>query len=200
MLRLIAGELRPAAGAVRAAGVVGYLPQTIALGARRTVAELLGITAARDALHAIEVGETGEDNFAAVGDDWDIEERSRGWLDRLGLTGLGLDDPVARLSGGETIGVALTALFLRRPDVMLLDEPTSALDPISTLKIEELIDELKQDFTIVIVTHNMQQAARCADQVAFLYLGELVEVAPAAQLFTTPRQRRTQEYITGRFG
>ena len=84
--------------------------------------------------------------------------------------------------------------------MILLDEPTSALDPISTLKIEELIDELKNDFTIVIVTHNMQQGARCADQVAFFYLGELVEVASAAQMFTAPRERRTQEYITGRFG
>jgi phosphate transport system ATP-binding protein len=78
----------------------------------------------------------------------------------------------------------------------LLDEPTSALGLISTLKI----DELKNDFTIAIVTHNMQQAARCADQVAFFYLGEMVEVAPAGQMFTAPRERRTQEYITGRFG
>src|SRR3981189_691967 len=80
------------------------------------------------------------------------------------------------------------------PEVILLDEPTSALDPISTLKIEELIDELKHDFTIAIVTHNMQQAARCADQVAFFYLGELVEVAPAAELFTAPKEKRTQDY------
>ena len=87
-----------------------------------------------------------------------------------------------------------------RPEVILFDEPTSALDPISTLKIEELIDELKRDFTIAIVTHNMQQAARCADQVAFFYLGELVEVDAAAAMFTNPRERRTQEYITGRFG
>jgi phosphate transport system ATP-binding protein len=87
-----------------------------------------------------------------------------------------------------------------RPEVILFDEPTSALDPISTLKIEELIDELKRDFTIAIVTHNMQQAARCADQVAFFYLGELIEAAPAAQLFTSPKQQKTQEYITGRFG
>ena len=87
-----------------------------------------------------------------------------------------------------------------RPEVILLDEPPSALDPISTLKVEELIDELKHDFTIAIVTHNMQQAARCADQVAFFYLGELVETAPAGEMFTTPKQKRTQEYITGRFG
>ena len=104
------------------------------------------------------------------------------------------------LSGGQQQRLCIARTIAVKPEVILLDEPTSALDPISTLKVEELIDELKRDFTIAIVTHNMQQAARCADQVAFFYLGEMVEVAPAAQLFTAPKQRRTQEYITGRFG
>ncbi|MDI3306879.1 MAG: phosphate ABC transporter ATP-binding protein PstB [Acetobacteraceae bacterium] len=113
--------------------------------------------------------------------------------DRLHSSALGL-------SGGQQQRLCIARTIAVRPEVILLDEPTSALDPISTLKIEELIDELKQDFTIAIVTHNMQQAARCADQVAFFYLGELVEVAPAAQLFTAPRHPRTQAYITGRFG
>ena len=113
--------------------------------------------------------------------------------DRLQSSAMGL-------SGGQQQRLCIARSIAVRPEVMLFDEPTSALDPISTLKIEELIDELKRDFTICIVTHNMQQAARCADQVAFFYLGELVEVAPAAQLFTAPRERRTQEYITGRFG
>jgi phosphate transport system ATP-binding protein len=113
--------------------------------------------------------------------------------DRLNTSAMGL-------SGGQQQRLCIARTIAVRPDVILLDEPTSALDPISTLKIEELIDELKNDFTIAIVTHNMQQAARCADQVAFFYLGEMVEVAPAAQMFTAPRQRRTQEYITGRFG
>jgi phosphate transport system ATP-binding protein len=113
--------------------------------------------------------------------------------DRLHSSAMGL-------SGGQQQRLCIARSIAVRPDVILFDEPTSALDPISTLKIEELIDELKQDFTIAIVTHNMQQAARCADQVAFFYLGELVEVAPAADLFTAPRQKRTQEYITGRFG
>ena len=81
-----------------------------------------------------------------------------------------------------------------------MDEHTSALDPIASARIEDLIDELKANYAIAIVTHNMQQAARCADQVAFFYLGEMVEVAPAADIFTNPRQRRTQEYVTGRFG
>ena len=87
LLKLIAGELSPGSGVVRARGEVGYLPQAITLAARRSVSDLLGITAARNALHAIEAGETGEDAFAAVGDDWDVEERARAWLDRLGLGG-----------------------------------------------------------------------------------------------------------------
>ncbi len=113
--------------------------------------------------------------------------------DRLNSSAMGL-------SGGQQQRLCIARTIAVRPEVILFDEPTSALDPISTLKIEELIDELKRDFTIAIVTHNMQQAARCADQVAFFYLGELVEVAPAAQLFTAPKQKKTQEYITGRFG
>jgi phosphate transport system ATP-binding protein len=111
-----------------------------------------------------------------------------------------LKTPAAGLSGGQQQRLCIARTIAVRPEVILLDEPTSALDPISTLKIEELIDELKRDFTIAIVTHNMQQAARCADQVAFFYLGELIEVGPAHQMFTAPRQKKTQDYITGRFG
>jgi phosphate transport system ATP-binding protein len=113
--------------------------------------------------------------------------------DRLHSSAMGL-------SGGQQQRLCIARTIAVRPEVILLDEPTSALDPISTLKIEELIDELKHDFTIAIVTHNMQQAARCADQVAFFYLGEMVEVAPAVQLFTAPKEKRTQDYVTGRFG
>ncbi len=113
--------------------------------------------------------------------------------DRLNSSALGL-------SGGQQQRLCIARTIAVRPEVILLDEPTSALDPISTLRVEELIDDLKQDFTIVLVTHNMQQAARCADQVAFFYLGELVEVSTAAQMFTAPRERRTQDYLTGRFG
>ena len=113
--------------------------------------------------------------------------------DRLNSSAMGL-------SGGQQQRLCIARTIAVRPEVILLDEPTSALDPISTLKIEELIDELKHDFTIAIVTHNMQQAARCADQVAFFYLGEMIEVDSAVTLFTAPKQRRTQEYITGRFG
>ena len=113
--------------------------------------------------------------------------------DRLNTAAMGM-------SGGQQQRLCIARTIAVRPDVILLDEPTSALDPISTLKIEELIDELKADFTIAIVTHNMQQAARCADQVAFFYLGEMVEVGPAEQIFTAPKEKRTQEYVTGRFG
>ena len=113
--------------------------------------------------------------------------------DRLSASAMGL-------SGGQQQRLCIARTIAVRPEVILFDEPTSALDPISTLKIEELIDELKVDFTIAIVTHNMQQAARCADQVAFFHLGEMVECAPAAQIFTSPKEKRTQEYVTGRFG
>ena len=111
-----------------------------------------------------------------------------------------LAGPAMGLSGGQQQRLCIARSIAVKPDVILLDEPTSALDPISTLKIEELIDELKQDFTIAIVTHNMQQAARCADRVAFFYMGEMVEVGPTDRMFTAPREKRTQEYITGRFG
>ena len=133
----------------------------------------------------------------------DMDERVEWSLTRAALWGEvkdRLNASATGLSGGQQQRLCIARTIAVRPEVILLDEPTSALDPISTLKIEELIDELKRDFTIAIVTHNMQQAARCADQVAFFYLGELVEVGPAAQMFTAPRQKRTQEYITGRFG
>ncbi len=111
-----------------------------------------------------------------------------------------LRTPAGALSGGQQQRLCIARTIATRPEVILLDEPTSALDPISTARIEELLDELKREFTIVIVTHNLQQAARCADQVAFFYMGELVEVADADRLFTAPREKRTQDYITGRFG
>ena len=104
------------------------------------------------------------------------------------------------LSGGQQQRLCIARTVAVKPEVILFDEPCSALDPISTAKIEELIDELKQDYTIVIVTHNMQQAARVSDFTAFMYLGELVEFGATATVFTTPTDKRTQAYITGRFG
>ena len=104
------------------------------------------------------------------------------------------------LSGGQQQRLCIGRTVAVKPEVILFDEPCSALDPISTAKIEELIDELKQEYTIVIVTHNMQQAARVSDFTAFMYLGELIEFGATETLFTTPKDSRTQAYITGRFG
>ena len=113
--------------------------------------------------------------------------------DRLNSSALGM-------SGGQQQRLCIARTIAVKPEVLLFDEPTSALDPISTAKVEELIAELRADFTIVIVTHSMQQAARCSDQTAFMYLGEVVEVGPTAQIFTNPHEQRTREYVTGRFG
>jgi phosphate transport system ATP-binding protein len=104
------------------------------------------------------------------------------------------------LSGGQQQRLCIARTVAVRPEVILLDEPCSALDPISTAKIEELIEELKADYTIVIVTHNMQQAARVSEFTAFMYLGELIEFGDTQKIFTTPNDSRTQDYITGRFG
>jgi len=104
------------------------------------------------------------------------------------------------LSGGQQQRLVIARAIAIEPEVILLDEPCSALDPISTAKIEELIDELKSQFTIVIVTHNMQQAARVSDYTAFMYLGELIEAADTTTIFTNPKDKRTEDYITGRYG
>ena len=111
-----------------------------------------------------------------------------------------LHDSAYGLSGGQQQRVCIARCLAIEPDVILMDEPTSALDPISTLKVEELIQELKKNFSIVIVTHNMQQAARVSDRTAFFLSGEVVEYTNTNQLFTTPKDKRTEDYITGRFG
>jgi phosphate transport system ATP-binding protein len=111
-----------------------------------------------------------------------------------------LHKSAADLSGGQQQRICIARALAVEPEVLLMDEPCSALDPISTAKIEELIHELKDAFTIVIVTHNMQQAARVSDDTAFFYLGELIEFGATAKLFTTPEKRQTEDYITGRFG
>jgi len=113
--------------------------------------------------------------------------------DKLNKSGLSL-------SGGQQQRLCIARGVAVKPDVLLLDEPTSALDPISTAKVEELISELKQDYTIAIVTHNMQQAARCSDYTAYMYLGKLVEFGETDQIFMNPARTETQDYITGRFG
>jgi phosphate transport system ATP-binding protein len=111
-----------------------------------------------------------------------------------------LNDSALGLSGGQAQRICIARAIAVNPDIILMDEPCSALDPISTLKIEELIDELKQKYTIIIVTHNMQQAARVSDVTAFFYLGELIEADETRTIFTNPEKKQTEDYITGRFG
>ena len=111
-----------------------------------------------------------------------------------------LNDPGTSLSGGQQQRLCIARAIAVEPEIILMDEPCSALDPIATARIEELIDELKADYTIVIVTHNMQQAARVSQRTAFFHLGNLVEEAPTEVIFNNPKDRRTQDYITGRFG
>jgi phosphate transport system ATP-binding protein len=111
-----------------------------------------------------------------------------------------LEDSAYALSGGQQQRLCIARTLAVRPEIVLMDEPASALDPIATQRIEELIYELKKDYTIVIVTHNMQQAARISDYTAFLYMGQLIEYGPTQTIFTNPREERTEAYVTGRFG
>jgi len=111
-----------------------------------------------------------------------------------------LDTSALGLSGGQQQRLCIARALAVEPEVLLMDEPASALDPIATAKIEDLIHELKEKYTIVIVTHNMQQAARVSDQTAFFYMGELIEVGPTEKIFTNPAQQRTEDYVTGKFG
>jgi phosphate transport system ATP-binding protein len=111
-----------------------------------------------------------------------------------------LNDSAYALSGGQQQRLCIARTLAVRPEIVLMDEPASALDPIATQRIEELIYELKQEYTIVIVTHNMQQAARISDYTAFLYMGELIEYGPTETIFTNPREEKTEAYVTGRFG
>jgi phosphate transport system ATP-binding protein len=111
-----------------------------------------------------------------------------------------LDKPALSLSGGQQQRLCIARTLAVKPSIILMDEPASALDPISTARIEELINELKETYTIVIVTHNMQQASRISDRTAFFYLGELVEYGKTSDMFTNPKEKQTENYITGRFG
>jgi phosphate transport system ATP-binding protein len=132
-----------------------------------------------------------------------LRERVHRALRAVGLWGEvknRLNAPGIGLSGGQQQRLCIARTIAVEPEVILMDEPCSALDPIATLKVEELIEELKERYTIVIVTHNMQQAARVSSSTAFMLDGELVEHSPTAQLFTTPGDERTERYVTGKFG
>ncbi|MEV7399905.1 ABC-F family ATP-binding cassette domain-containing protein [Streptomyces sp. NPDC091267] len=165
LLRLIAGELTPTEGHIRIAGEVGYLPQNLVLDTGLRVDAALGIAATRAALHAIEAGDVGEDRFAAVGDDWDVEERARATLDQLGLGHVGLDRTIGEMSGGECVLLRLAALLLARPEVLLLDEPTNNLDLYARERLYSAVDAWSG--VLVVVSHDRELLER-VDQIADL--------------------------------
>jgi ATPase subunit of ABC transporter with duplicated ATPase domains len=165
LLRLISGELRPASGSVTVTGEVGYLPQDLTLDTGASVASLLGIAAALDAIAAIEAGDVRPELFDAVGDDWDVADRALAWLSRLGLGHVGLDDRVGRLSGGEAMLTALAALFLRRPPVIVLDEPTNNLDLDARRRLYAAVESWPG--VMLIVSHDRELLA-LMDQIAEL--------------------------------
>ncbi|MDT7579602.1 MAG: hypothetical protein QOK35_866 [Pseudonocardiales bacterium] len=170
LLRLVAGVLRPEAGSITVHGELGYVPQDVALAAHRTVADALGIAEVRTALRAIEDGDTREELFATVGDDWDVDERARATLDMLGLTGIGLDRSLGQLSGGESVLLCLAAQFLRAPAVLLLDEPTNNLDLVARQRLYDAVRGWRG--TLIVVTHD-RELLEMVDQVGELRDGGL---------------------------
>ncbi|GAA0388851.1 ABC-F family ATP-binding cassette domain-containing protein [Micromonospora gifhornensis] len=170
LLRLIAGEYRPTAGSVTVQGVLGYLPQTLPLVGDRTVAEVLEIAPLIRALHAIESGDADEEHFTTIGNDWDIEERTRAQLDRLGLGDLAFDRRLDTLSGGQVVSLGLAAQLLKRPDVLLLDEPTNNLDIVARHKLTEVLEQWTG--CLLLVSHDRALLDRM-DRIAELDRGEL---------------------------
>ncbi|QNP66859.1 ABC-F family ATP-binding cassette domain-containing protein [Streptomyces genisteinicus] len=170
LLRLIAGELRPVAGSVTVSGTLGHLPQTLPLTGALTVAEVLGVAPVIRAIDAVESGDVDEKHFETIGDDWDIEERTRAQLDRLGLGGLTLDRALRTLSGGQIVSLGLAAQLLRRPDVLLLDEPTNNLD----LDARHRLYDVLGDFggCLLLVSHDRALLDRM-ERIAELDRGEL---------------------------
>lgn len=170
LLRLIAGELTASEGTVRVAGDVGCLPQNVTLDTALRVDQTLGIEAARAALHAIEAGDTAEEHFTAIGDDWDVEERALATLGALGLGHIGLDRTIGEVSGGESVLLRLAALLLRRPDVLLLDEPTNNLDLHARRRLYDTVSSWPG--VLIVVSHDRELLER-VDQIADLHAGEV---------------------------
>ncbi|MEV3981102.1 ABC-F family ATP-binding cassette domain-containing protein [Nonomuraea sp. NPDC049758] len=199
LLKIIAGELTPGSGSVSVTGEVGYLPQNVPLEGSRTVSDLLEISGKRAALHAVESGDVAEEHFTAIGDDWDVEERARAELDRLGLGHVGLDRTVATLSGGEAVMVALAAQILKRPAVLLLDEPTNNLDLDARRRLYAAVSAYPG--VLVVVSHDralldlVDQVAELRDAAVRLYGGNLsaYEEQAAAEQEAAERTVRTAE-------
>ncbi|NUR57649.1 MAG: ABC-F family ATP-binding cassette domain-containing protein [Catenulispora sp.] len=165
LLKLIAGELKPRSGSVSLGGVLGYLPQDLPLTADRSVADVLGVAEVVAALDAIEAGDASDRHFAVIGDDWDVEDRARVELDRLGLAQVSLRDPLATLSGGQIVSLGLAAQLLRRPDVLLLDEPTNNLDGPARQRLYDVLDKWRG--CLLVVSHDRRLLDR-VDRIAEL--------------------------------
>ncbi|MEU7168222.1 ribosomal protection-like ABC-F family protein [Streptomyces morookaense] len=170
LLKLIAGELHATAGSLTVDGTVGYLPQTLPLTGEPTVAEVLGVDAVIRAIDAVESGDVSEEHFTAIGDDWDIEERTRAQLDRLGLGHLALDRTLGTLSGGQIVSLGLAAQLLKRPDVLLLDEPTNNLDLTARHKLYDVLSDWNG--SLLVVSHDRALLDRM-ERIAELDRGEL---------------------------
>ncbi|MFE1175450.1 ribosomal protection-like ABC-F family protein [Streptomyces sp. NPDC058773] len=170
LLKLIAGELGSTAGSLTVQGTIGYLPQTLPLAGEPTVAEILGIDAVIRAIDAVESGDVHEEHFTTIGDDWDIEERTRAQLDRLGLDRLALDRTLDTLSGGQIVSLGLAAQLLKRPDVLLLDEPTNNLDAEARHKLYDVLSDWNG--SLLLVSHDRALLDRM-DRIAELDRGEL---------------------------